>query len=143
VTVSDGDGSACSYCRGDLPTTPVISASGWTLVTLVGRPGWLILWSDRHVQHLDELGSEELDALGPLLASIAEAVRDLTGAERVYSATFAENVRHVHFTIVPRGADLPADRLGANLLAEPYVPVAGAPSIEAEDLTARLRPLVS
>ncbi len=42
-----------------------------------------------------------------LRASVA-AVEDAVRPERVYVAAFGERVRHVHFYVLPRTADLPA-----------------------------------
>lgn len=75
-------------------------------------PGWLILKTLRHVESLADLTREEAAALGPLLQKLTAALEAETGADRIYSALFAEAVRHVHVHIIPRRGDVPTSERG-------------------------------
>ena len=79
-------------------------------------PGWLVVAPLRHVEQLDQLDPGEQAALGPLLAEVAAALRAVTGAPKVYSATFSEQQPHLHVHVVARPADWPADERGARLM---------------------------
>lgn len=69
--------------------------------------GWLILKPRRHVEHLAELTEPEAAALGPLIARVSSAVMRALEAEKVYACSFGEVVRHVHWYLIPRYADMP------------------------------------
>jgi diadenosine tetraphosphate (Ap4A) HIT family hydrolase len=80
-------------------------------------PGWLVVVPRRHVTSLDELTPEEAADLGPLLSRVTAAMRSVLGCEKSYVALFAEaeGFAHVHFHVVPRQADLPADLRGPRI----------------------------
>lgn len=82
-------------------------------------PGWLVVIPTRHVEALDELSGDELLALGPLLGHLTGALRDVTGCVKTYVMLLAEaeGFAHVHFHVVPRGADLPRERRGTSVFA--------------------------
>jgi diadenosine tetraphosphate (Ap4A) HIT family hydrolase len=50
------------------------------------------------------MDESEQREVGVVLATIAGAVRAETGAERTYSITFNEAVRHLHLHVIPRHA---------------------------------------
>jgi diadenosine tetraphosphate (Ap4A) HIT family hydrolase len=79
-------------------------------------PGWLIVKPKRHVESVGELTADEAQRLGPLLQRVCAAVERALGAERVYVCSFGEEVRHVHFHVVPRTAEMPPN--GPLLLPE-------------------------
>lgn len=82
-------------------------------------PGWLVLVTRRHVAAIDELTAEEATELGALLRSVSLALKTVTGCSKTYVLQFAEHLLHphVHFHIVPRMPDMPADRRGARVMA--------------------------
>ncbi len=51
-----------------------------------------------------------------MLRRVCAAVERALGAERVYVCSFGEDVRHVHFHVVPRTAEMPPN--GPLLLPE-------------------------
>src|SRR5206468_2831802 len=77
-------------------------------------PGWLVLVCRRHVEAVHELTDEEVVELGILLRRVSQALRDATGCVKTYVVQFAEaeGHSHVHFHVVPRMADQPAERRG-------------------------------
>ena len=80
--------------------------------------GYMVLSPRRHIVALDELTAREAAALGPLLAATTAALRAVVGCEKTYVMLFAEREgwAHVHFHVVPRMRDLPADRIGPGTL---------------------------
>ena len=77
-------------------------------------PGWLVLVARRHVAAIDELTDEEAAELGLLLRRVSAALRVVTGCLKTYVVQFAEQAEHphVHFHVIPRMADQPAERRG-------------------------------
>jgi diadenosine tetraphosphate (Ap4A) HIT family hydrolase len=108
-------------------------------------PGWLVLVARRHVTSLSQLTLEEAAGLGPLLRAISQALEDVLGAAKAYVIFLAEaeGFSHLHIHLIPRAADLPADRRGPAIFtylkqAEP----AWVPAAEMDALALRLRPLI-
>lgn len=75
-------------------------------------PGWMLLIPRRHVRSIGELDDAAAAELGPLLRAAARVHAAEFAAEKTYVMQFAEGVPHAHFSLVPRRADLPADRRG-------------------------------
>lgn len=69
----------------------------------------------RHVQTLAELTTEEQLSMGHVLAIASRALTDVVGCVKTYAMMFAEGTPHVHFSLVPRMADIPAHLKGANV----------------------------
>jgi diadenosine tetraphosphate (Ap4A) HIT family hydrolase len=80
-------------------------------------PGWLVLVPRRHVTTIAELTDEEAATLGSWQVRLSRALHEVTGCAKTYVAQFseAEGSSHVHFHLVPRPPDLPADRRGPNI----------------------------
>lgn len=87
-------------------------------------PGWLVLVARRHVESIDVLTHDEALELGILLRRVSLALKASTGCLKTYVAQFAEMVghQHVHFHVIPRMADQPADRRGVHVFAYSGVP---------------------
>jgi len=114
---------ACDVLEGQLeaPGGTILREGGWVLdhsVTPCLLRGWLILKTERHVEHVAELNAEESASLGPLVQRASRAMMDALGAERVYVMSMGEVVRHVHVYLVPRYADMP--RHGLQVLSEMF-----------------------
>ncbi len=79
--------------------------------------GWIVLVSRRHLESLDELTADEARHLGELLREISVFLKSHLGCAKTYVMQFAEHPEHphVHFHVVPRMADIPADCKGANV----------------------------
>jgi diadenosine tetraphosphate (Ap4A) HIT family hydrolase len=108
-------GMACSACA---EITGARSAPGgiiaddglWFVSHHTGPhtdPGELIVKTRRHCESLSELTPEEAGALGPLLRACVAALTHAVVSERIYAVSFNERVRHVHFLLLPRTADMP------------------------------------
>jgi diadenosine tetraphosphate (Ap4A) HIT family hydrolase len=78
-------------------------------------PGELIVRIRRHCESLSELSTPEATSLGPILRAAVSALEQVTGAERVYAMSFNERVRHVHFLLLPRSADMPRGHVISDL----------------------------
>jgi diadenosine tetraphosphate (Ap4A) HIT family hydrolase len=119
VTVKDD----CPVCElnawkvEDLPPREcVFSNEHWrALVRDSGLPGWLVVGLRRHVGSLNELTSEESISLGPVLAGGTQALIDVVGCIRSYVILFCEAMPHLHFNLLPRMEDMPADFRGAGV----------------------------
>lgn len=134
---------ACPECRHLASGTDVVRRGPLAVHARLGTgavPGWLVIAPLRHVEQLDQLDAGEQAALGPLLAEAAAALRGVSGAPKIYSALFAEQLAHLHVHVVARPADWPATELGARLLlAESAVDASAAQRVCAAAL-ARLQP---
>ncbi|MEU7058124.1 HIT family protein [Streptomyces sp. NPDC046197] len=77
-------------------------------------PGWLVLLPRRHVTAVHELTDAETAGLGAWQVELSRALHAVTGCRKTYVVQFAEaeGFAHVHFHIVPRMADLPAEHRG-------------------------------
>jgi diadenosine tetraphosphate (Ap4A) HIT family hydrolase len=80
-------------------------------------PGWLVLLPRRHTTAVSQHTTEEAAELGRLLVAASAAIEELTGCPKTYVAQFAEakGFSHTHFHVIPRAADLPADRIGPGI----------------------------
>lgn len=78
-------------------------------------PGWLVIVARRHIAAIDELTAEEALELGPLIRLSSMALKQAVHCAKTYVMQFAEHADHphVHFHIVPRMPDQPADRRSA------------------------------
>ncbi|ASW53099.1 HIT family protein [Plantactinospora sp. KBS50] len=77
-------------------------------------PGWLVLLPRRHVTEIAELTDAEAASLGTWQVRLSRALHAVTGCSKTYLMQLAEKegFAHVHFHVVPRMPDLPADRRG-------------------------------
>jgi diadenosine tetraphosphate (Ap4A) HIT family hydrolase len=80
-----------------------------------GVPGWLLVQSRRHVAGIQELDAAEAASLGPLLVRLQRVLIEVTGAERIYTASLNESAPHLHIHLAPRYATMPADATGFRL----------------------------
>lgn len=82
-------------------------------------PGWLVIVPLRHISSPDQMTNEESDALGRIIRDASVALKRITHCEKTYVMMFAEaeGFSHVHFHLVPRMSDLPAERRGPKVFA--------------------------
>jgi diadenosine tetraphosphate (Ap4A) HIT family hydrolase len=76
--------------------------------------GWLVLKPVRHVESFADLTTEEAAGFGPIAHRLAGAMTAELGLIKVYLSLYAEaeGFAHVHVHLIPRRADMPADRRG-------------------------------
>ena len=115
--------------RGEAPLWDCIHRTAhWDVVHSYNTslPGWLVLVARRHVAAIDELSDEEAAELGLLLRRVSAALRQVTGCLKTYVVQFAEQAEHphVHFHVIPRMADQPAERRGPAVFGYLGVPEA-------------------
>lgn len=79
-------------------------------------PGWYFLRVRRHAELLTGLDDAELSALGRRARDLVAAVTHATGAPATYLLHFGENYRHFHALVAARGADVPVEQRGGNIL---------------------------
>ncbi|SRR5258707_14262126 len=86
--------------------------------------GWLVLVARRHIAALDELTEDEAIEQGSLIRQLSIILKEFTGCLKTYVIQFAEHPdhQHVHFHIVPRMSDLPADQRGPGIFKHLGVP---------------------
>lgn len=121
-------GDACKTCEmtaqrrlGQAPLWDNIYQTGfWDVVHAYNSalPGWLVLVVQRHIESLDELTEQEAAELGPLIRRVSLSLKNVIGCTKTYVIQFAEARQHphVHFHIVPRMADQPAERRSAGIM---------------------------
>lgn len=122
------NGEACKTCEmtaqrrlGQAPLWDnIYQTEFWDVVHAYNSalPGWLVLVVQRHIESLDELTEQEASELGPLIRRVSLSLKSVVGCTKTYVIQFAEARQHphVHFHIVPRMADQPAERRSAGIM---------------------------
>lgn len=99
---------SCPFCLGRFE--PLLETARWRLVRHADpapTAGWMMLATRAHRVGPWALDDEESADLGPLVRAVSRAIREVTGAERVYLLGFNEAVPHMHLHLVPRHAATP------------------------------------
>lgn len=112
--------SACAEIAGEItaPGGVILDDGLWFVSHHTGPftdPGELIVKTRRHCESLAELTRAEAGALGPVLWTAVQALERVVTAERIYAVSFNERVRHVHFLLLPRTADMPRGHVISDL----------------------------
>jgi len=98
------------------PREHVASDDHWRVVHAFDSAlrGWLVLLPRRHVTSIAELTDPEGTTLGTWQVRLSRALVETTGCLKTYVIQFAEKdgFAHVHFHVVPRVPDLPAEHRG-------------------------------
>lgn len=125
---------ACRTCelverrdRGEAPAwDQILRTESWDLVHCYGTSveGWLVLVCRAHRTALADLTEAEAAELGPLLKLTSAALGECLDSVKTYAVQFAEHPQHphVHFHVIPRGADLPEDSRGPRIFDRLGVP---------------------
>ena len=109
--MADGDCHFCQVDRDASPETIVYRDDLWTAGLVAPVPGWVMLWTRRHVEGGWALAPDEAAGFGPLYVELAHAVREVCAAERVYLMYTGENAIHFHCLVSAHAADaLPEHR---------------------------------
>lgn len=108
--------------------------------------GWLVLVARRHIDAIDELTDEEAAELGILVRRASVALKEVTGCVKTYVVQFAEHPDHphVHFHVIPRMADIPAERRSTNVFG--YAPGPDEERVSEtvmNDIAAKVKPFLS
>ena len=131
----------CELCHRvlELPDDVVILRAGpWICYV---NPGFgdlaVVVQTATHVESLWSMSDDLSSSLGPVMRQVAQALRQLTGAEKIYLLSLGEKHPHLHVLLVPRGQD--EDLRGLDLI-ERYLGSGGAPVAPGrEHLLAELR----
>ena len=115
-----------SSCAGDVGGAPawdmILRTTGWDVVHAYGTAleGWLVLATRRHITAVADMDDTEVGELGPLLQRVSRALQEALGCTKTYVAQFAEDPRHphVHFHVIPRQADQPAEWKGPRIFSQ-------------------------
>ena len=114
------DEGACAICATERgPSEAVIFRDEhWAAEVVAGYevPGWVILRARRHAERITALGDEELASFGFRARDLVAAVSTVMDAPATYLMVFGENHPHFHVLIAPRGADVPVERRGGDIL---------------------------
>jgi diadenosine tetraphosphate (Ap4A) HIT family hydrolase len=69
-------------------------------------PGYLILLPRSPSSRFSELGGAALAALGPTIATLEDAVLNVTECERIYLLRLSEGTKSIHFHVFPRTSEM-------------------------------------
>lgn len=93
--------------------------------------GYLMVEPKRHVTGLGELTDEEAAALGVLVNDLSRALKDVAGAEHVYSVVLGDAVPHLRIHLAPRYPGAPEEYWGMRVDEWPNAPRGGVADITA------------
>ncbi len=105
----------CFICRkhqgkeAQPPGGYLVQGHGWRVChapASMGTAGTLLVELERHALGLADMTPEEAVALGPLLRQVSVALKEATGAERIYTLMTVEGAPHAHLWLVPRAAQV-------------------------------------
>ena len=74
-----------------------------------GVAGWLTVQTRRHCPEPADFNAAEVRSFGPMLKTFEGALREISGALRIYTAAMGESSPHFHCHMVPRYAETPGD----------------------------------
>jgi diadenosine tetraphosphate (Ap4A) HIT family hydrolase len=141
---------ACELASGEreLPGGRIAAAPGWVVEHCVGPlgVGTLIVKPLRHVTHVWGLSEREAVELGPLLARVARAQRELLAPEQLYVTLWSHSGGvpvHIHWVLQPVGAQRLGGLLGPHLQAAMFDAGEEPARPEVEAVSERLRGLLS
>ena len=111
---------ACAEMAGEMsaPGGVVFENALWFVSHHTGPytdPGELIVKTRRHCESLAELTPAEGESLGPVLRSAVQALERVVLPERIYIMSFNEQLRHVHFLLLPRTRNMPPGHVLSDL----------------------------
>ena len=105
--------------------------------------GWFILQTRRHCPEPVEFTDAEAASFGPMLRRCERAVREATGAARIYTGSLGEKVRHFHCHMVPRYEPAPQGALGWETFGLERRAAAGEFHVEAAEVDRVVRAFVA
>lgn len=119
TAVTSGECRSCLYNSGERrisPGPPIHVSDFWPVEHAYPTRlrGWLVIVLRRHVEALHEVTAAEFRDFSLVLERTVRAQHEVLSCEKEYVACFAEleHFKHVHFHVIPRAADLPAEFIG-------------------------------
>lgn len=101
-------GKDCLLCRADdadaeFNRIQVWEDEVWRLTVSLDSEvsGFAYLEPKRHVPYVTELDGAEAASFGPVLARCAGILREVTGADVVYTYIFGDGIPHLHVHLAP------------------------------------------
>lgn len=95
----------CAWLAGGAPMPPVVYENDAVIATLCELPiskGHVQIAFKRHYDELSKVDPADSARMGAAIPIISAAVKTGMAAEIIYVACICEEVRHVHFHLVPR-----------------------------------------
>lgn len=107
------DCPCCDVLNGQMkPPGGVVYENDFWLVThsldADLQPGRLMIFLKRHCDHFARLTQEEASTLGQVIANTAFALLQVFKPSSTYVIYFGEQIKHLHFYIMPRTSEMPA-----------------------------------
>jgi diadenosine tetraphosphate (Ap4A) HIT family hydrolase len=102
-----------------------------------GYLGEILIQTKRHTPGVADLTDEEARDVGLQSTRIARALKEVVGAEKIYTYVFGEAVPHFHELVVARPHDVPERYWRLNLSDWPEAPQGDAEAVA--ELAVRLR----
>lgn len=110
----------CVLCQGRAGDAQMLRVEVWeddlwrlTMAITSETPGFSYLEPKRHITDITRLDGPEAASLGPTLARVTAALRDVTQVERVYIYVFGDGVAHLHLHLAPHQ---PGDALNDQMI---------------------------
>lgn len=92
--------------------------------------GWLIIAPKDHLITQTEIPADWQAELTGLQFRLTQLLEKTTRSERVYWVLFSEEVRHIHFHLIPRQESMPEEKRGPAIFS--WKPEDGAGRLEIE-----------
>ncbi|WP_194891243.1 hypothetical protein [Catenulispora pinisilvae] len=103
----------CLLCtHASTAPTEVYRDDWWaaTVFPALAVPGWYVLRLLRHAEGLAAMTQPEAEALGRALRRLSGAVTVTCHTDVVYATCFGEDNRHLHWLVMARADDIPAEQ---------------------------------
>ena len=120
----DENCGSCQAIQGHIPltNTPRILETPYWIIEHVhptSVQGWLVIVLNRHCGALHELTAEEFAEFGRLLPVVCRALHEILDTDKEYVLQLAEGkgFHHVHFHVIARLPDWPAELKGPGVFS--------------------------
>ncbi|MBX9670026.1 MAG: HIT family protein [Candidatus Obscuribacterales bacterium] len=113
----------CTWLAKKSPTPPIVWQDDSLIATLCESPisrGHVQVVFKRHYSELAHVAGDDAARFGRIIPLLSQAIKSAMEAEIVYVACISEEVKHIHFHLVPRYA---GETKGFALLARERQPL--------------------